>query len=215
MEAIKIGSPSKMDFKKQFKELYHPPADEAVVIDVPAMNFLMIDGQGDPNIAQEYKDAVEALYSVSYTLKFNLKKQGGFTDYVVPPLEGLWWVDDMNEFSTKRKDDWKWTMMIRQPEFGSDELAARAIEEVRKKKNLPGLDKLRFENWCEGLAAQIMHIGPYSEEGPTVEKLHNFIKENGYELRAKHHEIYLGDPRKTPPEKLKTVVRQPMAWIKD
>lgn len=204
-----MGGPAKIDYKKQYADLYNPPVKEVVVIEVPAMNFLMINGQGDPNTAQEYKEAVEALYSVAYSLKFMLKKQGNTTDYVVPPLEGLWWVDDMSDFSIERKDRWKWIMMIRQPEFVTGELAARAIVEVRKKKNLPGLDKLHFENWCEGLAAQIMHIGPYSEEGPTIENIHRFIKEKGYRPRGKHHEIYLGDPRKTPPEKLKTVIRQP------
>jgi len=153
---------------------------------------------------------VEALYSVSYALKFLIKKGATGVDYGVMPLEGLWWVDDMAEFSVDNKGIWKWTVMIMQPEFVTKELVDKALEEVEKKKNLPALSKIRFESYHEGQSAQIMHIGPFSAEGPTIEKLHGFIKEKGYSLRGKHHEIYLSDPRRTAPEKMKTVLRQPI-----
>ncbi len=194
--------------------MYNPSAKEVVIVDVPRMNFLMIDGVGDPNKAQEFKDAVEALYSVSYALKFMVKKGKTAIDYSVMPLEGLWWVDDMSKFSTEDKDAWKWTVMIMQPEFVTKDLFKKALEQVGKKKNLLALSKMRFEGFHGGLSAQIMHIGPYSAEGPTIKKLHNFIREKGYELRGRHHEIYLSDPRKSAPEKMKTIIRQPIEAIK-
>lgn len=200
----------KIDLKKDFKHLFNPPAKEVVIIDVPEMNFIMIDGKGDPNTGQEFKDAVEALYGLSYTLKFMLKKGELGIDYVVAPLEGLWWTDDMREFSMENKGIWKWALMILQPEFVTKDLFDRAFEQYLKKKNLLALPKAKFERFHEGISAQVMHIGPYSTEGPTVEKLHGFIKENGYSFQGKHHEIYLGDPRRSAPEKLKTVLRQPV-----
>ncbi|MEA3339775.1 MAG: GyrI-like domain-containing protein, partial [Chloroflexota bacterium] len=178
-------------------------------IDAPPMQFLMIDGHGDPNTAQEYQEAVEALYSVAYKLKFMSKKEKEM-DYVVPPLEGLWWVEDMNSFTTEDKSAWDWTMMIMQPEWITREMFEDALKQVRKKKNPPALSKLRLEAYHEGLSVQIMHIGPYEAEAPTIARMHTFIAENGYEPAGKHHEIYLGDPRKVAPEKLKTVLRQPV-----
>lgn len=200
---------TKTDFKKELKHLYNPSAKEVVIVDVPKVNFLMIDGAGDPNTAQEFEDAVEALYAVSYALKFMIKREKQI-DYIVMPLEGLWWVDDMTQFSMENKDIWEWTQMIMQPEFVTIDLVEKALEQAEKKKNPPALSKIRFESLHEGLSAQIMHLGPYSAEGPTIEKLHNFIRENGYEPRGKHHEIYLSDPRKSAPEKMRTVIRQPM-----
>ncbi len=201
----------KIDFKKEFKNLYNPPSKEAVVVDVPAFNYLMIDGKGNPNTSQEYKEAIETLFAVSYTIKFMVKKGKQAVDYGVLPLEGLWWADDMNAFATGNKDQWKWIAMIMQPpNLVTDALVKEALAQVKKKKNLPALPKLRFETLQEGLAVQIMHIGLYSEEGPNIEKLHSFIRQNGYELAGKHHEIYLSDPRKSAPEKMKTVIRQPM-----
>jgi len=204
----------KIDFKKELKHLYNPSAKEVVIVDVPRMNFLMIDGAGDPNKAQEFKDAVEALYSVSYALKFMVKKGKTTIDYSVMPLEGLWWVDDMSKFGMEDKDAWKWTVMIMQPEFVTKDMFKKALEQVGKKKNLLALSKMKFEDFHEGLSAQIMHIGPYSAEGPTIKKLHNFIREKGYELRGRHHEIYLSDPRKSAPEKMKTIIRKPIEAIK-
>lgn len=202
---------SKIDLKKELKELYFPSVKEVTVVDVPPMNFLMIDGRGDPNTAQEYKDAIEALYAISYTLKFMIKKRTPQQDYTVMPLESLWWTDDMTQLSLEDKGSWRWTAMIMQPEFVTEDLVAQAREEVAGKKDLPALSKLRFERFHAGLAAQIMHIGSYSAEGPTIERLHSFIKGQGYELRGKHHEIYLSDPRRVAPERLKTVIRQPIA----
>jgi hypothetical protein len=201
---------SKVDFKKELKHLYRPSAKEFVVVDVPPMNFLMIDGHGDPNTVQEYTDAVEALYAVAYKLKFMSKKEKGF-DYVVPPLEGLWWAEDMETFTTRRdKSAWDWTMMIMQPEGITQEMFEEAVKQVVKKKNLPALSRLRLQTYHEGQAVQIMHLGSYDDEGPTMARLHTFIDENGYQPAGKHHEIYLGDPRKVAPEKLKTVLRQPI-----
>ena len=197
-----------VDLKKELKNLYNPSAKEVSVVDVPAMNFLLIDGEGSPSSPQ-YREAIEALFSVSYALKFRVKKAQG-VDYAVMPLEGLWWVDDMTKFSVERKDEWKWTAMIMQPKYVTAQDVKAAVEQTRKKKNLPALSKLRFESFHEGKAAQIMHVGPFSAEGPNVIKIHNAIRKSGHALSGKHHEIYLNDPSKTAPEKLKTILRQPM-----
>ena len=205
----------KVDFKKILKHLYAPKR-KFEIVDVPAMQFLMVDGHGlasaedDPEIAQRYEQALETLYAVAYKLKFiskiNLEK-----DYVVPPLEGLWWADDMNTFITREKTAWDWTMMIMVPEWITQDIFEKAVAEVRKKKAPASLDKLRLEPYHEGLSVQIMHIGSYDDETPVLAKLHSeFIPENGYAMTGKHHEIYLSDPRKVAPEKLKTVLRQPV-----
>jgi hypothetical protein len=152
---------------------------------------------------------VEALFSVSYTAKFMLKKAPDGVDYVVMPLEGLWWADDMSVFAGNDKSQWLWTMMIMQPTFVADELIEKAIAEVRKKKALPALDKLRLQDFSEGLCAQILHIGPFSEEGPSIQRLHDFIH-NRSSLTGKHHEIYLSDIRRADPKKWRTIIRQPM-----
>ena len=200
----------KINFLKQYKDLYSPPSKEVVEVEVPSFNFFMIDGSGNPNTSKEYQEAIETLYSVSYTLKFMVKKGKQAIDYGVLPLEGLWWADDMSAFLAGDKDRWKWTAMIMQPqEIVTDTIAEEALE-LSKKKNPPALSKLRFEKFEEGLAVQIMHFGPYAEEGPTIKRMHDFIKENGYIPVGKHHEIYLGDPRRSAPEKLKTVIRQPV-----
>lgn len=170
----------------------------------------MLDGQGDPNTSQDYQDAIQAIYSVSYTLKFKLKKGPPPRDYVVMPLEGLWWADDMDDFLLGNKDQWKWTAMLMQPEYVTKEHFLEASEEAGEKKDLPALPKMRFEEYDEGLSAQIMYIGPFADEGPTIVKLHKFIEDEGHELRGKHHEIYLSDPRRTKPERLRTVIRQPV-----
>ncbi len=198
----------KIDLKKELKEFYQPPTKEVVAVDVPEMNFLMVDGRGNPNTSQEYAEAVEVLFQVSYTLKFMVKKGSMAIDYGVMPLEGLWWAEDMSAFTTGDKSNWLWTMMIMQPDFVTSEMVEKAIRDVTKKKNPAAISKLRFEAYAEGKAAQIMHIGPFSEEGPTVEKVHQFIDARG-ERRGKHHEIYLTDIRKADPAKWKTVIRQP------
>lgn len=207
----------KVDLKKENKKLYNPSTMDVSLVDVPEMKFLMIDGKGDPNTSPEYQNAMETLFPISYKVKFISKKDKS-QDYVVMPLEGLWWVDDMEDFSIEDKSSWFWTAMIRQPEFITKEIINQAIDEVKEKKNPLTLSKLRIETLKEGLSAQIMHIGPYSEEGPTVEKLHNFISEKGYKFDGsipgqKHHEIYISDMRRTKPEKLKTIIRQPIVEI--
>ena len=204
---------TKIDFKKELKHLYRPSTRRFEVVDVPPMNYLMIDGHGDPNTAQAYADAVEALYAVAYKIKFKSKRELG-KDYVVPPLEGLWWAEDMETFTSRDKNAWDWTMMIMQPEWVTQEMVEETVEEVAKKKDLTALPKLRLETYHEGPAVQIMHVGSYDDEGPTIARMHHeFMPENGYEPAGKHHEIYLGDPRKVAPEKLKTVLRQPVKKV--
>jgi hypothetical protein len=200
----------KIDFKKELKHLYQPSVKEVVQVNVPTMNFLMVDGEGDPNTSPAYADAVETLFAVSYAVKFMVKKGPSAVDYGVMPLEGLWWADDMSQFTTKDKSSWKWTMMIMQPAIVTREIVERAIAEVKKKKkSLAAISKLRLEAFAEGRCAQIMHIGPFSEEGPTIEKVHQFIASRG-KRKGKHHEIYLTDIRKADPSKWKTIIRQPL-----
>jgi hypothetical protein len=200
----------KLDLKKQWKHLYQPKADSVVTVDVPRFAYLMVDGEGDPNTSQAFQEAVEALYSLSYTLKFSLKKSPRAIDYGIMPLEGLWWVDDPRVFHEADKSAWKWTAMILQPEVVTKAEVAAAFDEVRKKKNPAALDRVRFQTLTEGPSAQILYVGPFSAEGPTIQRIHDFIHAAGKELRGKHHEIYLSDPRRTAPEKLKTILRQPM-----
>jgi hypothetical protein len=201
----------KIDYKKELKHLYRPSAKKVEIVEVPRMHFIMVDGEGDPNTSQSFSDAIEALYPVAYTLKFMVKKGEMDIDYGVLPLEALWWSDDMSAFSTGNKDAWKWTLMIMQPEFISHKMIKEAMEEVKRKKKPVSLPLVRFETFREAKAAQIMHIGPFSEEGPTIEKVHLFIEENGSCRVGKHHEIYLSDIRRAAPEKWKTIVRQPMS----
>ena len=203
---------SKIDFKKTLKEYYQPSSNKVVVIEIPEMQFLMIDGMGSPGDSEEYLNALGALYPVAFKVKFLSKAKG--KDYVVPPLEGLWWADKMDDFIKGNRDKWKWTMMIMQPGWITQDIINEAIKLTNEKK--PKLSelliKLRLEKYLEGKAAQIMHIGPYSEEGPTVSKVHDFIKEMGGNFEGheqKHHEIYLSDPRKANPTTMKTVIRQP------
>ena len=200
----------KLDFKKKNKNIYYPSDKKVSVVDIPRMNFLMIDGKGDPNTSKEYHNAMEALFPISFKTKFLSKKENN-QDYVVMPLEGLWWVDDMQDFNIKDKGSWNWTAMIMQPEFITENLIKNAIEDVEDKKNPVSLSKVRLEKFSERLSVQIMHIGPYgAAEAPTVEKLHDFIEKSGYKIRDKHHEIYISDVRRTKPERLKTVIRQPI-----
>jgi hypothetical protein len=199
-----------LDLRKTLKDLYAPSAKEFTLVEVPPLRFIMIDGTGDPNSAPVYQQALEALYAVAYGLKFGLKK-AGVADWSVMPLEGLWWADDMNAFtSASEREAWHWTMMIAQPEVVAAEHVEQVAAEARRKTSLPALDCLRLETFAEGPSAQILYLGPYSGEGPTIERMHAWIAEQGYALRGKHHEIYLGDPRRSAPEKLKTVIRQPV-----
>jgi hypothetical protein len=200
---------AKLDLKKEYRQLYNPSSKQNSIVDVPETQLLMIDGAGDPNTSVAYTEAIEALYAMAYTLKFISKMTEG-VDYTVMPLEGLWWTSDMAEFSTDDKSAWEWTAMIVQPDHITAAHVATATDDVRQKKDPPALDRVRFEPYREGLAVQIMYFGPYADEAPTIERLHRFVTDSGYQLRGKHHEIYLSDPRRTAPERLRTVIRQPI-----
>ncbi len=200
----------KQDLKKEFSKLYKASATKMEIVDVPELNYLMIDGYGDPNNSPMFQEAIEALYGLSYTLKFMVKKGELQVDYGVMPLEGLWWADDMNDFMTGNKAKWKWTLMILQPSLITLELVEQARKQLAGRKQVPALDMVRFEAMADGLSAHVLYIGPYSGEPPTIVKLHDFIKASGYQLSGKHREIYLSDMRRTAPEKLKTIIRQPM-----
>jgi hypothetical protein len=199
---------TKIDFKKTLKHLYNPKK-KFTMVDVPDMQYLVVDGDGGP-VGQAYHDAIAALYPMAYKLKF-FSKVALQKDYVVPPLEGLWWADDMNTFITREKSAWKWTMMIMTPDWITTEMFGDAIAQVRQAKNPVALDKVRLESYHEGLSVQIMHIGSYDDETAVLAELHNrYIPENGLVETGKHHEIYISDPRRVAPEKLKTVLRQPV-----
>lgn len=200
----------KLDLKKQWKHLYQSKPGVVAAVEVPSLAYLMVDGEGDPNTSQSYQDAIEALFSLSYTLKFAVKKGPRAIDYGVLPLEGLWWADDPRVFQQAGKSKFKWTAMIAQPEFIDRRQVDAAMEVLRKKKSLAALGQVRFEKLVEGACAQVLHVGPFAAEGPVIQRMHEFIHAAGKQLRGKHHEIYLSDPRRTAPEKLKTILRQPM-----
>jgi len=202
-----------LDLVKLHKPLYQPSAKHPAIVEVPDLAFLMVDGRGDPETAEPYQQALEALYSLAYTLKFTLKKDDPERDFKVAPLEGLWWADEVAPTMAdlqRDRDAWNWTMMIAVPDAVTPVEVAAAREAAARKRDLPAAPLLRLERLEEGLAAQIMHVGPYSEEAATIERLHAFAAAEGYELRGRHHEIYLGDPRRTAPERLKTVLRHPV-----
>ncbi len=197
-----------IDLKKSLKPFYTASATKPAIIDVPALNTLMVDGTGDPN-GPAFQEAVGSLYSVAYTLKFSFKKEKAI-DYPVMALEGLWCADDPSVFTSGKRDEWKWTIFIVLPDVVTRKDVAEAVAAVKKKAKFPRFPEVRFEKFAEGQAAQVMHIGPYAAEGPTIERLHKFIGDEGYRLRGRHHEIYFGDPRRAAPEKLKTIIRQPV-----
>lgn len=216
----------KIDYKKEYKDLYQPK-QKPMTIEVPAMQFIMVDGVGNPNDqAGEYKAAVEALYGLSYTIKMSktgIHKPEGYFEYVVPPLEGLWWLQDEKEFNfekLKQKSKYCWTSMIRQPEFVTQEVFEWAIQEFARKKPNIDTSKARLETLQEGLCVQMLHIGPFDQEPKTIEIMERYIEENGLESAVsdvldngklrRHHEIYMGDPRKIEPDKMKTVLRHPV-----
>ena len=198
---------NKLDWKKDLKALYFPPA-EPVLMDVSSINYLMLDGHGDPNHSEHYQTVVEALFSLAYTLKFAIKKAEGL-EYAVFPAEGLWWVEDMHTFSMDHKQDWDWTMMNAHPDCVTADWVEQARGDALKKKGLALLEQVRFTDYAEGPCAQLMHTGPYAAEGPNIARLHAFIEAQGGVRAGKHHEIYLNDMRRIVPEKLKTVIRQP------
>ncbi len=204
----------KMDLKKELKYLYAPSTKKVEIVDVPQFQFVMIDGRikaGDePATSQEFQEAMQALYGVSYTLKFTSKlRKENPVDYTVMALEGLWWTEK-GEFDFDKKEDWRWTVMMMQPNHITEEMYQKAVQQAREKRPSATFSKVRFESFREGLSMQIMHIGPYSEEPETIEKMKLFAQENEYVLRGKHHEIYLGDPRRAKPERLRTILRYPI-----
>lgn len=204
----------KLDLRKQYKNLYQPGSKQVEVVEVPPLKFAMIDGQiesaGGPSQSPAFQQAMEAMYGISYTLKFmsKLRKENPI-DYTVMALEALWWVEGA-DFDIAQPVGWRYTAIMLQPDHITDEMFQDALAQLRKKRPSPALDLLRFENFHEGLSMQIMHIGPYSAEPATLARMDAFAQENGYIKRCKHHEIYLGDPRKADPAKLKTVLRHPI-----
>jgi hypothetical protein len=194
------------DLKKEQMDLYAPPR-EPTLVEVPEMRYLMVDGKGDPNDA-DFVLAVEALYAVSYTLKFSLKAAG--FDFKVMPLEGLWWAGNPEAFLSRDMSEWQWTAMIRQPDILSEGMLEQAKTAVAAKKGLKDLGQLCLETLAEGMSVQMMHIGPYSAEAPNIGKMHEFMRANRLDFAGKHHEIYLSDPKRCAPEKMKTVLRQPV-----
>lgn len=200
------------DFKKEFKYLFSPSAKEPEIVDVPAFKYIKVDGHGYPGTSKEFEEKVQLLYGLAYTLKFTLKQdpEAPF-DFKVPPLSGLWHADDMAAFTEEgRKEEWKWTLMILLPDRVTDADVERAKVALKKKKDPPLLEEVYFKVYEEGRCAQVKHIGPYSEEAPTIRTLHTFLREQGYTFNGRHHEIYIGDPRRSKPEKLKTIIRQPV-----
>ena len=203
---------SKIDFKKEWKHLYHPSSKKVNLVDVPAMQFVAIDGVGDPNNSQSFRQATEALYGMAFTIKFSAKEEG--QDFTVMPLEALWWMKNGTTLDIQRKSEWLWTVMIMLPDFVTPDIFDQAKEKLKNKKNPAALSLLRLDKPEEKKAITIMHIGPYNAEGPTLAKMYAFARENDLTLAGKHHEIYLSDPRRTAPEKLKTVLRHPVKPIK-
>lgn len=207
----------KIDYKKTEKELYLPK--KPAIVDVPEMVFFAVDGRGDPNTSPDYQEALELLYGLSFTVKMS-KMSGeepeGYFAYVVPPLEGLWWTGEpgFNGQTVGNKENFQWTSLIRQPEFVTEEVFAWASQALAKKKPELNVSKARYLRWKEGLCAHILHVGPYDAEPATIDKLDAFTEEQGYTVdfsgERRHHEIYLSDPRRTAPEKLRTVIRHPV-----
>jgi hypothetical protein len=212
MSKKETGSAPVFDVKKDYKYLFSAKANKPEMVDVPPFKYLMVDGEGNPNTSKEFEEKVGLLYGLAYTIKFMVKKDTADPfEFKVPPLSGLWHADDMNAFmEQERKDEWKWTLMILMPDRVTKDVFEQGKTELIKKKNPPHIDDVYFDVYEEGKCAQILHLGPYSEEGPTIANLHAFLKEQGYTFNGKHHEIYIGDPRKSKPEKLKTIIRQPV-----
>jgi hypothetical protein len=192
-----------IDFKKTL-DSYQAKSDAFRILEVPPMQYLMVDGHGDPNTSPEYAAAIQALYPVAYKLKFASKKQLE-RDYVVPPLEGLWWADDMSTFASGDKSAWDWTAMIMTPDW----ITAEMFEDARESAQA---GRVRLETLGEGRAVQTLHVGPYDAEGPVLARMHDdFIPANGLMMTGTHHEIYLSDPRRVAADKLRTILRQPVA----
>jgi hypothetical protein len=200
----------KYDLRKAHRHLYAPSTKDFSVVDVPAMTYLALDGAGDPNSSSAYAEAVEALYTVAYSIKMRSKKELA-RDFVVGPLEGLWRADDMSAFTRREKGSWQWTMLIAQPDWVTADMVETARALARRKKDLDALDVVALRSIHEGTCVQILHVGSYDDEAPTLERLHDtYLPEHGLTFNGDHHEIYLSDPRRTAPNKLKTILRQPV-----
>ncbi|MFD5874320.1 GyrI-like domain-containing protein [Streptomyces sp. NPDC060322] len=198
------------DVKRELRQCYAPKNTGWELVDVPAQQFIAVDGRGDPNTSEAYARAVEALYSVAYTLKFTGRRTGE-RDFVVGPLEGLWWSDRMEVFTSRDKDAWQWRMLISRPDWITEALVDGAKETALAKKGLPAIADVRHETLHEGTSAQLLHVGPYDDEGPLLAALHDeYLAANGLRMTGLHHEVYLSDPRRTEPARLRTVLRQPV-----
>ncbi len=204
----------KFDVKKARKELYAPSSKDFSTVEVAPVQYLAVDGHGNPGTSERYAEALEALYATAYGVKFASKNALG-RDFVVAPLEGLWWAGDMGAFTAGNKDQWDWTMIISQPDWIIPEMVGAVVGQAAAKKDLSGLARLRVLVLSEGLCVQILHIGPYDDEAPTLARLHGqYMPEHGLAFNGKHHEIYLSDPRRAAPGKLKTILRQPVQRIR-
>lgn len=199
----------KLDFRFE-EELYAPSDTMCILVEVPRFRFFSIKGRGNPNTSPDYQAGLEALYNASDALRFLLTEEGW--DYAIGPLEGLWWTDELNDFLDATRENWKWRMMIRQPLMATEAQIEEALRRAGVEYLGEALAKLHCYEYEEGRAAQILHVGPYEAEAPTIEKLHRFLYEEGYQPRGKHHEIYLSDPRRVAPEELRTILRQPVEW---
>jgi hypothetical protein len=207
-----------IDLRRQMKDLWSPPAGNVVLVTVPALQYLMIEGTGNPNTSKAFPEAIQALYSTAYTMKFGAKT-AGVADWKVMPLEALWWTTsgkDVSDadFEGKGGGDIAWKALLMQPTVVTKDMLEQAKAEViRKKKDVPALVKVRLETWTEGLSVQTMYVGPYDGERPTIDMMHAWMTENGYRARGRHHELYLSDPNRTAPEKMKTILRLPVEKI--
>ncbi|HKY84270.1 MAG TPA: GyrI-like domain-containing protein [Anaerolineales bacterium] len=199
------------DFRKEIGAFYSARRDPALVR-LPAIKYLMILGRGHPAKGTEYREAIQALYTLVYTLKFSGKKGTRQREMPVLPLDSLWWQAGRKGFDSRAPGSaWRWQAMLAVPGFVTQAMLDKVRKEAMAKKPLPALRKVRLKTWKEGLSAQVLHIGPYAAEPPTIKRLHEFIKEQGHRPRGRHHEIYLSDPSRTSPKKLKTILRQPVS----
>ncbi len=208
-----------IDLRKQMKELWSPPVGKVTLVTIPAMLYLVVEGVGNPNTSKAFQEAIQALYTAAYTMKFGAKA-AGVADWKITPLEALWWSTsgrDLSDadFSVTTPGEMAWEALLMQPSIVTAEMLERArTEAARKKKDIPALAKVRLETWAEGLCVQTMYVGPYAGERATIEMMHTWMAANGYRSRGRHHELYLSDPNRTAPEKLKTILRIPVEKLK-
>ena len=215
--AVRASATSKLDLRRELKYLLAPPAARVEIVDVPKFNFVMLDGRIEPGQtvgdSPFFQEAVAALYGISYTLKFMSKRRhANPVDYPVMPLEGLWWTDS-GVFDQDPSQPMNWTLMMMQPRHITSQVYAEALAQLQRKKDSTALRQIRFESFHEGICIQTMHIGPYSAESTSLERMEAFAEENGFRYRGRHHEIYLGDPRRAAPEKLRTILRHPVVKL--